>query len=441
MAGEGGHRTYEYELDPAGNRLSVTDKDSKYIKFGLDPKYQLTNETQWSAKTPGTRNLQYAYVMDPNGNRLFQHKDGVVTSYTIGDNNEVTNISRIGAIDYDHYGSVVAYSDVTLTYDFERHMTHIEDESNHTDDHEYDGNGRRMRSKLNGSANWTHFIHDELTEQILAEYTLISSTFTIKSVNTYGVGLISTNRESTKRYFHFDGLGSTRALTDSSQVVQDTYDFSAYGVQESSSGSSVNPFRFIGQWGYYDDGARGSTFGLLLLGIRHYKPIWGRFLVWDPQTCLNRYPYSANQPNSKIDPTGSDQIDPFQQWQQGWNRQLDRILPKWQPAPQGIPPIYGNYCGPQSGDYAYSQIKVLFLDISIRPGPIDEVDSCCQQHDDCFANHKCTAMNQATSHECKACNIQLCKCLLTANCKGNPVCNIMRVVFAGTYACNMLFNV
>jgi len=48
------------------------------------------------------------------------------------------------------------------------------------------------------------------------EYTLVGGTFTIKSVNTWGLGLISSNREGVKRYFHFDGLGSTRALTDSS---------------------------------------------------------------------------------------------------------------------------------------------------------------------------------------------------------------------------------
>ena len=29
-----------------------------------------------------------------------------------------------------------------------------------------DGNGRKMASKLNNAANWTFFIHDELTEQI-----------------------------------------------------------------------------------------------------------------------------------------------------------------------------------------------------------------------------------------------------------------------------------
>jgi len=48
------------------------------------------------------------------------------------------------------------------------------------------------------------------------EYAAVGGTFTIKAVNTWGLGLISTNREGTKRYFHFDGLGSTRALTDSS---------------------------------------------------------------------------------------------------------------------------------------------------------------------------------------------------------------------------------
>jgi RHS repeat-associated protein len=171
------------------------------------------------------------------------------------------------------------------------------------DEHQYDGDGRRMRSKLAGAANWTEFVHDELTGEILMEYTQVGGVFTIKAVNTWGLGLISTNREGTKRYFHFDGVGSTRALTDSSETVTDTYEYNAFGVLESSSGSSTNPFRYVGQYGYYDDGAMGSSSGLLLLGVRYYSPAHGRFWSWDPVPNLNLYGYVENSATMGIDPS------------------------------------------------------------------------------------------------------------------------------------------
>jgi RHS repeat-associated protein len=166
------------------------------------------------------------------------------------------------------------------------------------------GDGRRMRSKLYGATNWTNFIHDELSENILCEYTLISGTFAIKALNTYGIGLISSNREGTKRYFHFDGLGSTAALTDGSQSVTDTYKYSAFGETRSAAGSSVNPYRYVGQWGYYDDPARGSQHGLLLLGVRYYSPDFGRFWTWDHLGGLDRYLYCNSSPANFLDPTG-----------------------------------------------------------------------------------------------------------------------------------------
>jgi hypothetical protein len=86
-----------------------------------------------------------------------------------------------------------------------------------------------MRSKLTGAANWTNFVTDDLTGNLLAEYTLISGTYTLKSANTYGLGLVSTNREGTKRYFFFDALGSTWLLTDGDYASTDTYTFNAFG--------------------------------------------------------------------------------------------------------------------------------------------------------------------------------------------------------------------
>ena len=165
------------------------------------------------------------YDYDPNGNRLLEFADDVKTATTVGDKNQLT---AVGDEDFmtDFFGNTVDISDgVTdqfFEYNWERNLTQAYLDESYSDTHEYDGNGRRMRSKLNSAANWTHFVHDELTEQVLCEFTLVSSTFTLKAANTYGWGLISSNRETVKRYFHFDGLGNTVALTDSSGVVQDT---------------------------------------------------------------------------------------------------------------------------------------------------------------------------------------------------------------------------
>ncbi len=81
-------------------------------------------------------------------------------------------------------------------------------------------------------------------------------------------------------------------------------------VLESSTGTSVNPYRYVGQWGYYDDGAMGSSSGLLLLGVRYYSPAHGRFWSWDPVPTLNLYAYVENSATMAIDPSGEQDKDP-----------------------------------------------------------------------------------------------------------------------------------
>ena len=73
-------------------------------------------------------------------------------------------------------------------------------------------------------------------------------------------------------YYHLDGNGSVRALSNSSKTITDTYSYNAFGELISSSGSTVNPFRWLGSAGIYDDSARGSVFGLLHLDDVTYAP-------------------------------------------------------------------------------------------------------------------------------------------------------------------------
>jgi RHS repeat-associated protein len=211
----------------------------------------------------------------------------------------------------DNFGNTASITGIeTYSCDFESHMTQREASGGSTDTHEYDGDGRRVRSNLDDAADWTHFIHDELTENLICEYTLISGTFTIKALNTYGLCLISSNRQGTIRYFHFDGLGTTYHLTDTSQTVTDSYSYDAFGVPISATGSSINPYRYVGQWGYYDDGAMGSSSEMLLLGIRYYWPRYARFSVWDRLPDYNRYAYCANAVSMLADMNGRQPAEP-----------------------------------------------------------------------------------------------------------------------------------
>lgn len=266
----------EYELDLAGNRLGVTDETGKYTRLVSDPALQLRTETKWASKASSTRNYQYGFAYDENGNRITQHKDGVLTNYSYGDSNELLSAGS-ATFGHDLFGSInsqtIGGNTTNYGYDFERHLTSVDYPGTSNDDsHQYDGDGVRMRSKLNGATDWTNFIHCPVTGELLAEYTLVSGTFSLTAVNTWGAGLISTNRGGTKRYFHFDGSGNTVALTNDTGTVTDSYEYSLFGVTESSSVTSVNPFRFKGSIGAYSDGAMGSSAANIFFESTSYSP-------------------------------------------------------------------------------------------------------------------------------------------------------------------------
>ena len=53
------------------------------------------------------------------------------------------------------------------------------------------------------------------------------------------------------KLYHFDALGSTVALTDDSGDVTDTYGYDAWGNVVSQTGSTEQPYQYVGQLGYY----------------------------------------------------------------------------------------------------------------------------------------------------------------------------------------------
>ncbi|MEI4551884.1 RHS repeat-associated core domain-containing protein [Pseudoalteromonas spongiae] len=121
----------------------------------------------------------------------------------------------------------------------------------------------------------------------------------------YGDDLISqTDSNNTTNTFHYDGLGSTRSLSDDSGEQSDTYDYLAFGELQNQTGTTDNSYLYTGE---QFDGDLDQYY----LRARYYDQGVGRFTQQDawmgrdgePVT-LNKYLYTHADPVNGVDPSG-----------------------------------------------------------------------------------------------------------------------------------------
>ncbi|MFK8012668.1 MAG: RHS repeat-associated core domain-containing protein [Marinicellaceae bacterium] len=106
--------------------------------------------------------------------------------------------------------------------------------------------------------------------------------------------------------FGYDGLGSTRILTNVSGTVQNAYGYEAFGEVDYQLGTVENKYLFTGE--QYD-----NNVGFYYLRARFYNPSVGRFHSLDtyagrdfePAT-LHKYLYTGNNPINFIDYSGNN---------------------------------------------------------------------------------------------------------------------------------------
>ena len=79
-------------------------------------------------------------------------------------------------------------------------------------------------------------------------------------------------------FYHFDGNGSTRKLTNVSQSTIKTSIFSGFGELVASSGTGSTPFAYKGAAGYYTNPVTNDIY----VRARTYEPTTGRWLSKDP---------------------------------------------------------------------------------------------------------------------------------------------------------------
>jgi RHS repeat-associated protein len=123
--------------------------------------------------------------------------------------------------------------------------------------------------------------------------------------------LISQNGAGGKSFYLYDGLDSVRALTNSSGVVTDRYNYDAYGTLLNSSGTTSNNYKFTGE--QFD-----PNLGDYYLRDRYYSTDTGRFARADSYEgntsdpiSLNDYLYANGNPVIFTDPTGKFSIAEF----------------------------------------------------------------------------------------------------------------------------------
>ena len=250
-----------YAYDPTGNRLTATG-GSGITTYSYDAANQLTTSVDSSGDVT-------TYTYDGAGNLIGQNVAGAVTSYIYdGPNRLVAVYSPTGG-------------DVTF---------------------QYDPDGRRVQKQTD--TELTNFVWDG--ERLLWETDALGDPQVAYTQSDAGFGnLVSEYQTGSGSYQHaFDALGSSGALVDSSGAASDRWQYSAFGLQQSSDTSGDEPSRlsYGSRQGYQFD----LELDLYYCRNRYYDPITGRWTNQDPAQDdeLNTYRYVGNNPVNCTDPSG-----------------------------------------------------------------------------------------------------------------------------------------
>lgn len=218
-----------------------------------------------------------------------------------------------GTYEYDAYGNLISEVDdfgntAIYTYNAKNLLSKVDrvlDNVPITINYAYNPDGIRISKSVNGMK--TRYIIDSHRDYpvVIAE---TDDSGNIKAEYVYGDGieLINIYLPETKEriYYHSDGLGSIRVLTDINGNIVAQYAYDATGNLQAESGSVDNNFLYTGQ--QYD-----SETGLYYLRARYLNPLTNRFTQQDawmgvdekPIT-LNKYAYADSDPVNGTDPSG-----------------------------------------------------------------------------------------------------------------------------------------
>jgi len=296
----------DYQYDNAGNRKSMAENGSAArTTWTYDKQNQLLSEYR-----TGTNPYRQTFTYDAAGNRTLKNVDTVRTTYAYDVANQLKYGQAVAGrttFAYDLTGNQrieqpPTGNRTTTTWNYENQPAQYLLPTGSPVTMTYNGDNRRVISQQ--ATTTTKFVWDSTTDAYLSE---LDGANAVQAVYTnepqlYG-SVVSQRRSSTSHWLHADALGTTRRLTSSTQTTTDSYLLDAWGNPITSSGTTVNPFRWVGRYGYYQD----SSTGLVYVRARMYQPTVARWISLDPirfAVSINLYLYALNSASMRVDPSG-----------------------------------------------------------------------------------------------------------------------------------------
>ncbi|MEG5082027.1 putative Ig domain-containing protein [Microcoleus sp. AT8-B4] len=304
--------SFDYAVDAVGNRKEVVEQNGRKVEYEYDDLNRLLEEKV--SNDPNGNNRVLGYTYDAVGNRLTK-TDSVsgVTTYTYNNLNQLDFLNASGVVtDYTYDDSGNLISEVTgnnsTVYRWENDgenrlvgVTVTEGGITRNVEYKYNDRGIRVGKVVDGVE--TRYLIDELQpySQVVEEYDAAGNP---KASYVYGYDLVGKLQGNQPSFYHADGLGSTRLLTNGLGGVTDSYSYDAYGNLIAATGGSNNAYLFAGE-------QRDTETGLDYLRARYYDPFLGRFVsadayegtLNDPMS-LHDYQYAHANPVVNTDPSG-----------------------------------------------------------------------------------------------------------------------------------------
>jgi len=359
---DGFGKQVDYEYDSVGNRIGITypadsTNPARTVNYSYDKANRLDKITDWSARewdytTDGVgkitqlnypngikkqqsfddagrlaslvyknsadaKLMSYYYTRDAQGNPIRIDSNGVLepnislmfrTDYSYDADNRLVSTSAPASYTYDNRGNVASKTEGGTTSDFAYNYENrlvSQTTGGSAVQHTYDGRENRIARSDNGSITRYILDHGRDMSHILCE---TDSAGEITAYYIHGPEIVGRiGADNSQRLYHTNHIGSVVALSDETETITDKYAYMPFGIPAGKSGSTVNPFTYIGGLG-----VMAEDDGLYVMRARFYEPETGRFYGKDPvegslmqPMSLYRYSYGNHNPVVYVDSTGN----------------------------------------------------------------------------------------------------------------------------------------
>lgn len=149
----------------------------------------------------------------------------------------------------------------------------------------------------------TKYLWDDESDTVVMEKNGLGNTTAVYHTDPGQFGKLVSQRRGGKTYdYHYDAQGNTRTLSDGDGKITDSYRYDAWGNQRAKTGTTENPYRFGGQFGYQYNETTADQY----VRERLYAPKQGRWRNEDPsrfQFNNQLFIYVHNRPTNAVDPS------------------------------------------------------------------------------------------------------------------------------------------